>query len=185
MRKYLLATYLLLSLLIFPLQTQAQEVNSAVQAELAQILRVIVQAINNGSTQTILDGISSDARPELKKEIDQALNNQPIAYTLDTKTITENDNKTYTIKGTFDAKSTSDDGVNWELSGLPTSFTFESKDGGWWLLDTNFHERLGSEFTFKIVGLVFSLTSSIILFGALFVYWKKRMQKNDNLNQSI
>lgn len=185
MKKHLIIGLFFLTTLFIPFHVQAQEVNREVQAEIAQILRVIVQAINNGTTETIVHGVSENARPELQQEIEQALQNKPINYDLNTKTITANDDQTYTVKGTFQASSLSENGTNWELSGIPVSFTFENANGSWWLLETNFHERLGGEFTLQVVGVIFAIIGGIIILGALFLFWKKRQEKQQSLNASV
>lgn len=182
----LLATGLLaLFILVTPLTSFAQEMNAQVQADLAQVLQIIVRAVNEDTPDTILDGISENAAPTLKEEIRKTLEENEIELSLSTKTITANDDGTYTVKGVFSAEGISSSGINWSLDGIPNEFTFERANESWWLLDTNFHERIGASYTFKFIGTVFGVLALLFLIIFTIVKRKKQSYQSPTSSSSL
>ena len=52
-------------------------------------------------------------------------------------------------------------GLGWNVSGVSIYYEFELVNGEWMLLDTNFLEKTGALYVFKMVGLVFLIIINI------------------------
>jgi len=130
-------------------------------------LESLVQAVNIGDTQKIALLVSPNV-PALQTEIQDRIRGG-VAYQLDYSPFDKNiqiltDNKVK-ITGRFAAS-----GAGWHISGLSTYFVLEkSADQQWLITDTDFHQKLGFDYTFNFVKKIFIIVGPIFLI--LFAFW--------------
>lgn len=62
-------------------------------------------------------------------------------------------------------------GINWSINGLSTYFVFERQGDDWFITETNFHERLGSDYIFDIIKKIFLYGGPILLLFTIFWLW--------------
>ena len=173
--KKILPVLLFFVFLAFPSLTLAQVVTDSDRAEMAQVIRVIVKSINEGNAKTITAALSQKAESGLSELITESLAAGPIEFSIATDTLTLNDDGTYTVKATFTSKQEGK-----ELSGLSIYFDFENVDGSWWLIDTNFPEKLAASSTsvFIETNRWFFIGGAVILIVILLTVFFK-LKKND------
>lgn len=158
----------------------AQVVTNSDRAEMAQVIRVIVKSINAGDPEDITAAISEKAESGLSESITESLAAGPIEFSIATDDLTLNKDGIYTVTATFSSKQD-----NKELSGLSIYFDFENVDGSWWLIDTNFHEKLAAS-----PASVFIETNRLLIIGGavvlliillvLFFKYKKRDDEEED-----
>lgn len=151
---------LALSLLMTPFVAFAEEnISRDAFNQVGGNLEVIIDSVNSGETQNILNLISPNANLALKDEILEKLGGgkillgEHISYC---DYLSENKIK---VKGRFNAK-----GVGWEVTGLSNYFIFEKYNGNWLLLETNFHKKIGAGYVFKIIGVIMLILVPLGLF---------------------
>ena len=64
-------------------------------------------------------------------------------------------------------------GIGWYVSGVSIFYEFELINGEWFLLETNFLEKTGIIYVFKMVGLI--LIAIIILIIPFIIFWIKML----------
>lgn len=135
--------------------------------QISNNLDSLVQAVNTGDTQKIASLVSPD-NPALQSEIQDRVRGG-IAYQLDYSPFDKNfqvlsENK-IKITGRFAAS-----GAGWHISGLSTYFVFEkTPNQQWFITDTDFHQKLGFDYTFNFVKKIFIIVGPIFLI--LFAFW--------------
>lgn len=130
-------------------------------------LESLVQAVNTGDTQKVASLVSPN-NPTLLTEIQDRIRGG-IAYQLDyspfdknVQVLNENEVK---ITGRFAAA-----GADWHINGLSAYFIFKkSADQQWLITDTDFHQKLGFDYTFNFIKKIFIIVGPIFLI--LFAFW--------------
>jgi len=137
--------------------------------QIADDLDNLVQAVNTGDTPKIISLVSQD-NPILRSEIQDRIRGG-IAYQLAYDPFEKNlqvlsDNKVK-VTGKFAAS-----GVGWYVNGLSTYFVFEkSSDQQWLITDTDFHRKLGLDYTFNFVKKILAIVGPISLVLLAFWLW--------------
>jgi uncharacterized RDD family membrane protein YckC len=118
----------------------------------------LVKSINSGEINNILNLISPNARVDLANEIETQLRGKKINYEMEILSFEEIENNKIKVKCRFAAS-----GIGWSISGLSNFFVFEKVDTKWLIIDTDFHQKLSSEYVFEIIGKIFTIIGIIFL----------------------
>ena len=133
-------------------------------------LDCLVNSINSGEIDHIINIISPNARVNLTNEIDTQLRGKKINYQMEIISFQELEDNKIKVKCRFDAS-----GIGWNISGFSNFFIFEKLDEKWLIVDTDFHDKLKPGYGFKMVGLIFLITGLfflIIIIIGLIAYTK-------------
>ena len=144
-------------------------ISSADKQEVADSLEGLVQAINEGNTEKIATFISPD-NLTLQSEVQDSIRGG-VAYELDYSPLDSNteiiSNSEIKVKGKFSAS-----GVGWNVSGLSVYFLFEKTQNQQWLItDTDFHKKIGFNYTSNYLKKIFIIIGPIILVLTIFWVW--------------
>ena len=137
-------------------------VSAAISAEdkenISSQLDSLENSINSGDIDEILNLISPDAKVDLANEIDTQLRGKKVNYEMEIISFEELENNKVKVRSRFAAS-----GIGWSTSGSSNFFIFEKVDENWLIIDTDFHQKLSSEYVLKVVGKIFSIIGGIFL----------------------
>lgn len=142
------------------------EVSAADEAEINNELTVLVDALNAGEVESVLSLVSSSAREGLRAEIRDALTGQSMQYRHSVSSYEEVGDGQVRVNTRFSAS-----GIGWEINGMSNYFVFERSEDSWLLVDTNFHERVGSGYIWKVMGWIFLVLGIVGLLCLAFWVW--------------
>jgi len=125
----------------------------------------IVNYVNQGNINALINMISPNANPELKNKTRKILSKNKVYLKQEiwSYQYVNNSNNEIEIKGWFSAQ-----GIGWNIERDSDYFIFEKINNKWYLLDTNFYEDFGVENILKKTGeilqilLIFLLVSIVI-----------------------
>ena len=60
-------------------------------------------------------------------------------------------------------------GIGWNIRGLSTYFVFQKQNNQWLITNTDFHKKIGADYTFGVLKKVFIFAGPILLL--LFAFW--------------
>ena len=140
------------------------EVSSADEAEINDELVVLVDALNAGEVDSVLSLVSPSAREGLSAEIRDALSGQSMRYRHSVSSYESVGDGQVRVNTRF-----SSSGPGWSINGMSNYFVFERSGGSWFLVDTNFHERMGSGYILRTFGWIFLIVGPLVL--VLFAFW--------------
>ena len=140
------------------------EVSSADEAEISDQLMVLVDAVNANDVDSVLSLVSPSAREGLTAEIRDALSGQSIQFSQSARSYEAVGDGQVRVNTRFSAS-----GPGWSINGLSNYYVFERSDGSWLLVDTNFHERIGSGYVWRMLGWVFLVLGLVGL--VFFAFW--------------
>jgi len=155
-----LSLMLALLALILSIYTVSAAISAEDKEDISSQLDSLVNSINSGDIDNILNLISPNARVDLVNEIDNQLRGKKINYEMEIISFEELENNKVKVKCRFAAS-----GISWHISGsgLSNFFIFEKVDENWLIIDTDFHQKLSSEYAFKVVGKIFFIIGGIFL----------------------
>ena len=134
--------------------------------EISQELNVLIRSINAGNVQGVVNLISPNNHT-LRQKIEKQLTGRIISYQLEIppdKNIEVLGVNKVRIKAKFAAS-----GVGWHISGLSTYFVFEKYGGHWFISDTDFYQKLGKDYVFKILKKVFVFAGPVFI--SILIFW--------------
>lgn len=149
---------------------QAEILSQSDKNEIAQKLDSLMRFIESGDVQGLLDLIKPE-NTDLRQEIQRGLERKPIFYyLLDYSPLEENievlDTNKIRVKARFTAS-----GLGWSISGVSTYFVFEKYNDQWLISDTDFHQKLGFDYVFKIIKKILAFVGPIFILLFAFSLW--------------
>ncbi len=142
------------------------EVSATDKTEIQNQVALIVNSVNNNDINSIINIISPSARPTLKSEIEQNLAGKTIQFQQSIISYEDLGNNQVKVKGRYSAT-----GPGWNVNGMPNYYIFEKTGDSWMLVDTDFHQKLSSEYVFKsIIKIFLIILPFIIIFGAFWLW---------------
>ena len=155
-----LSLMLALLALILSIYTVSAAISAEDKEDISSQLDSLVNSINSGDIDNILNLISPNARVDLVNEIDNQLRGKKMNYEMEIISFEELENNKAKVRSRFAAS-----GIGWHISGtcLSNFFIFEKVDENWLIIDTDFHQKLSSEYAFKVVGKIFFIIGGIFL----------------------
>ena len=154
-----------LFLFIIILSTTAySEILEKDKEEIQEKIQSIIELVKENNIQATHQYISPNARPELKTEINNYLENKHIlTFNFFPSSFKEKEN-TIKVTGSYQVR-----GPNWSGSGAFMYFQFEKVNKSWLIKETNFHKISSPAYILKIVGIIFLI---IFIIGIpLFIFW--------------
>jgi hypothetical protein len=144
-------------------------ISQADKQQITDNLDNLVQAVNTGNVQKIASLISPD-NTALQSEVQDRIRGG-IAYQFDYSPFDKNarvlGESKIKVTGKFAAS-----GVGWNISGLSTYFVFEKSPNQQWLItETDFHQKLGSDYTLNFIKKIFIIIGPIFLVSFVFWLW--------------
>lgn len=146
-------------------QLTAQDIN-----EITRILGTLESGVNRSDFQKFNSILSTNPiYSSFTNNFASQLNNKEIeSFDLDTENIINKVN--VTNLGTVEVKTRfTAEGNGWHTSGTRATFEFENSSGKWLLADSNLHEKVGTGYILKTLG-IFALIA-LPLFIAFFAFW--------------
>ncbi|MCX8178253.1 MAG: PLD nuclease N-terminal domain-containing protein [Candidatus Aenigmarchaeota archaeon] len=151
-------------LIIFPLVLA--QVSYSDKIEIQNQIITIKNSINNNDLDSIFSIISPNARPELRAEIENNIAGQTIKFDQSVSSYEDLGNNQVKVNGVYSAE-----GAGWNVNGMPNYFIFEKIGDSWLLVDTDFHQKLGSEYVFEFVGKIILIVFIVLLVLGAFWLW--------------
>jgi hypothetical protein len=141
-------------------------------------MNTLVEAVNQSNAEEIQNLLSPNASEVLKEQIQNNIKGQNIRYQQNIGNVEELSADKVKISGKFAAE-----GINWNISGASNYFVFEKINGNWYLLESDFAQKLSSEYVMKFIGKIFIFVGPIFLLVFAFWIWmivdvSKRPLKN-------
>lgn len=138
-------------------------INNSDETEIVNQMNILMKAVNQSDTEKIQNLLSPNASETLKAQI-QNIRGQNIKYQQNIGDIEKLSTNKIRISGKFAAQ-----GINWNISGDSNYFIFEKVDGNWYLLESNFAQKLSTEYVMKFIGKIFIFVGPIFLL--IFAFW--------------
>ena len=142
------------------------DVSSADKTEIQSQVILIVNAVNEGDANSILNIVSPNARVDLRGELEENIAGKAIWFQQSIVSYEDLGNNRVKVKGSYAAE-----GTGWSVSGLSNYFVFEQVGDSWLLFDTNFHQKIGPGSVFAIVGPIIGVIVAICLILGAFTLW--------------
>ena len=156
----LIFTFLLCTSVVFA------EVSSTDKTEIQNQITTIANSVNNNNINSIINIVSSNARPDLKNEIKNNLAGQMVQFQQSVSSYEYLENNQVKVKGRYSAA-----GPGWNVNGMSNYYIFEKSGDSWLLIDTDFHQKMGAGYVFKLIGKIFLIILPfIIIFGAFWLW---------------
>lgn len=156
----LIFTFLLCTSVVFA------EVSSTDKTEIQNQITTIANSVNNNDINSIINIVSSNARPDLKNEIENNLAGQMVQFQQSVSSYEYLENNQVKVKGRYSAA-----GPGWNVNGMSNYYIFEKSGDSWLLIDTDFHQKMGAGYVFKLIGKIFLIILPfIIIFGAFWLW---------------
>jgi hypothetical protein len=146
---------LLLSMLLLPVVFS--EISSPDKTQVQNQVMLIANSINSNNIDDILNLVSDNARTGLKQEIENNLRGQTIQFQQTIVSYQDLGNNKMKVKCVYSARGS----TGWYIDGISNYYTFEKTGNSWLLVDTDFHQKLGSGYVLKTVGKIFTVVSAI------------------------
>lgn len=156
-----LSILILIAFLLFTSIVLA-DVSSADKTEIQSQVILIVNAVNEGDANSILNIISPNARADLRGELEEGIAGKAIWFQQSIVSYEDLGNNRVKVKGSYAAE-----GTGWSVSGFSNYFVFEKVGDSWLLFDTDFHKKLGPGPVFQILGVIVAIC---LILGA-FTLW--------------
>lgn len=134
------------------------------ETKIANQMNILVEAVNQSDVQKIENLLSPNAPNTLSEQIQNNIKGQDIRYQQNIGSVEELSPNKVRLSGKFAAQ-----GVNWDISGDSSYFIFEKVDENWYLLESDFAQKLSTEYVAKFIGKIFIFFSPVFLF--LFAFW--------------
>jgi len=134
--------------------------------QIAGNLDSLVHAINTGDIERVILLISPN-NPILQAEVRERVRGV-MRYQLSYAPIDKNIEMLATGQAKVKARFAAE-GPGWSVSGLSNYFVFEKQNNQWFIIDTDFHKKLGTDYVFGILKKVFVFGGPIFLI--LFAFW--------------
>lgn len=154
----------LISLLFVPI-AQA-DIPPEDKAQIENKVLIIANSISTNNVSSITKHISSAARTNLKTEIENSLSGEMLQFQQAIETYEALGNNQIKVSGRFSAN-----GVGWSITSLSNYYTFERSDEEWLLVDTNFHQKIGSDYIFGYIKNILLMALPFILISGAFWLW--------------
>lgn len=152
-------------LLIIPVLSLAQNaIQEETKISIENRINSITEAINKQDLDFFKNALSPEASPDLSAEIVKKLQFPYINFTQKVKNIDKIDENTFRVSCGFSAY-----GSGWNINNLNNYYILEKENDNFLILDTNFHQRLGADYVFELVGKIFLIITPIVL--VLFAFW--------------
>ena len=142
------------------------DVSSADKTEIQSQVILIVNAVNEGDANSILNIVSPNARADLRDELEENIAGKAIWFQQSIVSYEDLGNNRVKVKGSYAAE-----GTGWSVSGLSNYFVFEQVGDSWLLFDTNFHQKIGPGSVLAIVGPIIGVIVAICLILGAFTLW--------------
>lgn len=142
------------------------DVSSADKTEIQSQVILIVNAVNEGDANSILNIVSPNARADLRGELEENIAGKAIWFQQSIVSYEDLGNNRVKVKGSYAAE-----GIGWSVSGLSNYFVFKQVGDSWLLFDTNFHKKLGPGSVLAIVGPIIGVVVVISLVLGAFTLW--------------
>ena len=156
----LIFTFLLCTSVVF------EEVSSTDKTEIQNQITTIANSVNNNDINSIINIVSSNARPDLKNEIENNLAGKMVQFQQSVSSYEDLGNNQVKVKGRYSAA-----GPGWNVNGMSNYYIFEKSGDSWLLVDTDFHQKMGAGYIFKFIGKIFLIILPfIIIFGAFWLW---------------
>lgn len=140
------------------------EVSSADKKELQDQVYQIADALNDRNIEGITALLSPNARPGLREEIEASLGGKYIRFSQSITGYEELSNSKVKVTGRYSAA-----GQGWSINGLSNYYIFEKVNNSWLLADTDFHQKVGSDYVFDVAGKIMMIVLPLaIIFGIVF-----------------
>lgn len=165
MRKYLLFLIVLFffsSGIVFA--NPSDDNKKEIRARIAEI----EEAVNTSETEKIKDALSPNAPEILKKEIQKNIEGKHIAFQQNIESINEISQGKIRVEGTFLAE-----GGQWNIPGFSDYFVFEKRGKKWYLLESDFAQKLDSKIALKMAfgNIAHFLPALLLIFFCAFLFW--------------
>ena len=142
------------------------EVSSTDKTEIQNQITMIANSVNNNDINSIINIVSSNARPDLKNEIENNLAGKMVQFQQSVSSYEDLENNQVKVKGRYSAA-----GPGWNVNGMSNYYIFEKSGDSWLLIDTDFHQKMGAGYVFKFIGKIFLIILPfIIIFGAFWLW---------------
>tara|TARA_Y100000310_G_C20592174_1_gene768645 strand:+ start:103 stop:771 length:669 start_codon:yes stop_codon:yes gene_type:complete len=142
------------------------EVSSTDKTEIQNQITMIANSVNNNDINSIINIVSSNARPDLKNEIENNLAGKMVQFQQSVSSYEDLENNQVKVKGRYSAT-----GPGWNVNGMSNYYIFEKSGDSWLLIDTDFHQKMGAGYVFKFIGKIFLIILPfIIIFGAFWLW---------------
>lgn len=152
--------------------------------QISSQLDILENSVNSGRIHGLENLISPNAEAGLINEINDAIRKEKIDYEIESiDSFKEIEDAGVKVKC-----SVAVSGANWNMSGFSNFFIFEKVDGNWLIIDTDFHEKLSSDYGLKIFGLVFLIMGAVfllIIIMGLGIYRYLRSKSKTVLEKSV
>ena len=156
-------------LFLFGVSVFAQTALSSIdKQQITENLNTLVQSVNTGDIQKISALVTPNnqiLQSEIQKQIGGGVNYQ-LDYTPIDNNVELLDSNQVKVNAKFAAS-----GVGWNISGLSTYFVFQKQNNKWLIIDTDFHKKLGADYTFGVLKKVFMFAGPIFLLFFIFWLW--------------
>ncbi len=124
----------------------------------------LVTAVNAGDIEIISSLVrNSLLEKEIQEKIQGGFHYQLIYLPINESLEVINKDKVK-INSRFSAS-----GPGWDVSGLSTYFVFEKINNQWFITETDFHEKIGSDYVFSLIKKFFTIFA--LIFIPLFIFW--------------
>ncbi len=171
MKKILLISVLLFVFCFAFLKSNVLAQGTISQSDKLQItesLDLLVESLNNGDYQTVTDLISPGNKT-LQLDIQQQMPGLT-SYQLDYLPFDKNTEILGVDKVKVKAKFKAS-GMGWNVEGLSTYFVFEKELDNWYITETDFHTKLGSDYVLNIFKKLSMILVPIVLLCLAFWTW--------------
>jgi preprotein translocase subunit YajC len=158
--------FVLLAIISLIIPYASAEVSSFDKAQIQNQIKTITNSINNNDINSILNIISPNAGAELRTEIENNLAGSMMQFQQSVSSYEDLGNNQVKVKGRYAAA-----GPGWNVNGMPNFFIFERSGDSWLLVDTDFHQKLGSEYVLGMLGKIFAIIIPIFIIFGVFWLW--------------
>ncbi|MDD3120693.1 MAG: PLD nuclease N-terminal domain-containing protein [Candidatus Gracilibacteria bacterium] len=165
MKKYIVSV-LTLFLLFVSTEITCAEVNDVDRESITNKISIIQDSVGKSDSKTIINILSPNAPATLKQDIQKNIEGKEIFYQQTIESIEQLDSNKINVKGQFSAK-----GINWNISGISNYFVFENIDNDWYLVESDFAQKLSAGYVFEFIGKIFMIIGPVILLLLAFWIW--------------
>lgn len=131
-------------------------------------IQILVSAFNNKDKEIIYSSIFPSQKvliKEVKEKIGEEMNVK-VEYSLTNGKIFEMENGDIKIMGKVFSS-----GKNWKVNGRKVFFIVRQIKDDWFVVDTDIHEKIGSEYITNVIKKVFLITIPILLVYCVLWIW--------------
>jgi len=167
---------LVLSMLLLCASTVLADIPPGDTAHIRDQVVLIENAVNRGDAGPIINLLSPNARPNLRRGVEKRVEGKSILFEQRITSYQDLGDNRVKVEGTFAAQ-----GAGWHVSGFSNYFVFEKIDDSWLLVDTDFHNALGAGFIWTAYGGVVGVAIIVLMLIPIgfwaFLSWQRRSRE--------